>query len=398
MRQQRRSENCAAKRKRQWREERRREGKSLIKIQMGRERERKGRRNRNRKIKEGESEEYTWEKKAKSKEDTFVTTGRKEEISRIEEGVKVGLRKSGREREVQQGDREGATVWQFVGENRDTLRAAREKDRPRGDRKSKRNSQLRLDRMRVLGCGVSSPPDKRQEFSSVDGYRNTTIRSNAGEAGVGNIRDSSARTLIESAESFARGASSVKDEGKRPEGEEDRKRFLRGSKDRCHRDTAALGEYARTTCFILGKSRKRSSNDILANAASGAVLGTRSLASGRCDRRPNWEPRSNPRNNKNRRRTWALKRAKSCLAGRRARRRAASSGIERRQTSGSWPAGSSLALRLRPDYSCSSQTLWEAAWWNRMSRLTCKLLPSDRCLSLHFPSFSPSFLCLPVSR
>lgn len=31
-----------------------------------------------------------------------------------------------------------------------------------------------------------------------------------------------------------------------------------------------------------------------------------------------------------------------------------------------------------------------------MSRLTCKLLPSDRCLSLHFQSsFSPSSPCLP---
>jgi len=186
-----------------------------------------------------------------------------------------------------------------VGEIRDTLRAAREQDRHRGDRKSKRNSQLRLDRMRVLGCGVSSPPDKRQEFSSVDSYRNTTIRSNAGETGVGSIRDSPARTLIESAESLARGASSAKDEGK---SEEDRKRSLRGLKNRRHCDTAALGlapqvrqleEYPRTTCLILGKSRKRLSNDIFAIdglspvTASGAVLGTRSLASRRCDRRPN---------------------------------------------------------------------------------------------------------------
>lgn len=49
-----------------------------------------------------------------------------------------------------------------------------------------------LGRMRVLGCGVSPPPDKRQ-FRSVDSVRNTVTGGKA------------ARTFIESAaESFAR--------------------------------------------------------------------------------------------------------------------------------------------------------------------------------------------------
>lgn len=185
-------------------------------------------------------------------------------------------------------DREGAIECVCGGESRHSACGTREKRR--GDPKSKRNSQLRLDRMRVLGCGVSSPPDKRQQFSSVDSARNI-IRTNAGEAGVGN--DSSARTFTESAESFARGASStlvvgrvVKDEGK---SEEDRKRSLRGLKDRRHCDTASFGlaskvgerEYVRNTCFTLGKSRKQLYGIFAIDSVpptSGAILRTRSLA------------------------------------------------------------------------------------------------------------------------
>ncbi|KAM0726237.1 hypothetical protein ACS0PU_007421 [Formica fusca] len=144
--------------------------------------------------------------------------------------------------------------------------------------------------MRVLGCGVSSPPDKRQQFSSVNSARNI-IRTKAGEAGVG--KDRSARTFIESAESFARGASStlivariVKDEGK---SEEDRKRSLWGLKDCRHCDTASFGlapevdqrEYVQTTCFTLGKSRKQLYGIFAIDSVpptSGAILRTRSLA------------------------------------------------------------------------------------------------------------------------
>ncbi|XP_020300834.1 uncharacterized protein LOC109864229 [Pseudomyrmex gracilis] len=54
--------------------------------------------------------------------------------------------------------------------------------------------------MRVLGCGVSPPPDKRQ-FSNVNSIRNTIAR---GKPGARN--DSPVRTFIESAEFYARGS------------------------------------------------------------------------------------------------------------------------------------------------------------------------------------------------
>ncbi|CAL1687748.1 unnamed protein product [Lasius platythorax] len=132
--------------------------------------------------------------------------------------------------------------------------------------------------MRVPGCGVSSPPDKRQ-FSSVDSEaRNPAIRSDAGEPGVGSNdsrRSSPARTFIESAESSTRrsGASGsalarvVKDFLTKSE---DRKRRVRGSKDRRRRDSASLHReeharqvvgqrrfHVRATCLVLGKTSRK---------------------------------------------------------------------------------------------------------------------------------------------
>lgn len=77
------------------------------------------------------------------------------------------------------------------------------REQHRGDLKSKtlRNCGQWLGRMRVLGCGVSPPPDKRR-FSNVNSSTRYTIAK--GKPGVWN--DSPARTFIENAESLARGS------------------------------------------------------------------------------------------------------------------------------------------------------------------------------------------------
>lgn len=117
---------------------------------------------------------------------------------------------------------------------------------------------LWLGRMRVLGCGVSSPPDKRQ-FSSVNSIRNTIANGKP----VCAENDSPAEIFLESAGDSDR---IVKDSG-----------FLQSLRTEydCTTITVSSGtssisrerrKFFRSTCFTFDNSRQQSYNYTLRKA------------------------------------------------------------------------------------------------------------------------------------
>lgn len=167
-----------------------------------------------------------------------------------------------RERERERYE-EGAThsVWGRLASRGDTRE--RETQRRIRNPKSSQLWLLRLGRMRVLGCGVSSPPDKRQ-LSSVNSIRNTV--ANGGQlVGAGN--DSPARTFLVSAGSFAGGSGRIAEDGRFP--------WCLTTATATTAVSSGARRFLRSTCFFtLGNSRGRSH---YFRETSGRASGTWSL-------------------------------------------------------------------------------------------------------------------------
>ncbi|KAL0119199.1 hypothetical protein PUN28_009647 [Cardiocondyla obscurior] len=149
-----------------------------------------------------------------------------------------------------------------------------------GEKKRKKKRERGKDRMRVLGCGVLSPPKKRQ-FSSIKSICNTNAK-NGRLVGAGNDNDSSARTFLESAGSFARDSGRVAEDERSPGlriPHSNRIITIATIIELSFRTCPLICEernFSRYTCLTFGNSRKR-----LHDCTPEKASNTRSLLFGR---------------------------------------------------------------------------------------------------------------------